>query len=79
MSISTSLQILQDSTRRSLLRVTMEGSKFTRPELDKLYFWFEVKKIVDWTVYMLILLEIEKEGEEGGREEGRERKRGKKM
>ena len=33
---------LQDSTKRSLLRATMEGSKFTRPELEQLYFWFEV-------------------------------------
>ncbi|CAI8043673.1 TBC1 domain family member 9, partial [Geodia barretti] len=32
---------LQDSSRRSILRTTMEGSKFTRPELEQLYFWFE--------------------------------------
>lgn len=37
--------ILQDSSRRSILRATMEGSKFTRAELEQLYFWFEVSLI----------------------------------
>jgi hypothetical protein len=40
------LQILQDSTRRSLLRATMEGSKFTRAELEQFYIWFEVSRDV---------------------------------
>ena len=40
--VNTVPQILQNSTRRSLLRATMEGSKFTRAELERLYFWFEV-------------------------------------
>jgi hypothetical protein len=39
-------KILQDSTRRSLLRATMEGSKFTRAELEQFYIWFEVSRDV---------------------------------
>lgn len=35
-------QNLQESSRRSLLRATMENSKFSRKELDVLYKWFEV-------------------------------------
>ena len=35
-------QNLQESSRRSLLRATMENSKFTRKELEVLYQWFEV-------------------------------------
>ena len=37
-------QSLQESSRRSMLRATMERSKFARDELEKLYFWFEVDK-----------------------------------
>lgn len=39
-------QNLQDSSRRSLLRATMENAKFTRKELEVLYKWFEVKAFV---------------------------------
>jgi hypothetical protein len=35
-------QTLQDSSRRSLLRATMDSAKFTRKELEVLYQWFEV-------------------------------------
>ena len=33
-------QTLMDTSRKSLLRAVMEGSKFSRSELEQLYFWF---------------------------------------
>ena len=36
-------QSLVESSRRSILRATMESAKFTRKELEMLYKWFEVK------------------------------------
>ena len=39
-------QTLFDSSRRSILRASMENAKFTRKELEKLYMWFEVSSIV---------------------------------
>ena len=36
-------QNLQESSRRSLLRATMENAKFSRKELEVLYKWFEVR------------------------------------
>ena len=35
-------QNLVESSKRSILRATMESAKFTRKELDVLYKWFEV-------------------------------------
>ncbi len=37
-------QNLQESSRRSLLRATMENAKFSRKELEVLYKWFEVSR-----------------------------------
>ena len=36
---------LMDSTRRSILRSTMDNSKFNRKELEVLFKWFEVSSI----------------------------------
>ena len=35
-------QTLVESSKRSILRATMESAKFTRKELEVLYKWFEV-------------------------------------
>ena len=35
-------QTLVESSKRSILRATMESAKFTRRELEVLYKWFEV-------------------------------------
>lgn len=35
-------QTLGESSKRSILRATMESAKFTRKELEVLYKWFEV-------------------------------------
>ena len=37
-------QTLVESSKRSILRATMESAKFTRKELEVLYKWFEVSK-----------------------------------
>ena len=37
-------QSLVESSKRSILRATMESAKFTRKELEVLYKWFEVNK-----------------------------------
>ncbi len=39
-------QNLQDSSRRSILRASMENTRFTRDELEVLYKWFEVGRKV---------------------------------
>ena len=38
-------QSLVESSKRSILRATMESAKFTRKELEVLYKWFEVNKL----------------------------------
>ena len=35
-------QMLLESSKKSLLRATMENTNFTRKELESLYFWFHV-------------------------------------
>lgn len=35
-------QTLLESSKKSILRASMEGSKFTRKELEELFKWFEV-------------------------------------
>ena len=34
--------MLLESSKKSLLRATMENTNFTRKELESLYFWFHV-------------------------------------
>lgn len=34
--------MLLESSKRSILRATMENTNFTRKELESLYFWFHV-------------------------------------
>lgn len=36
-------QALVESSKRSVLRATMESTKFSRKELEVLYKWFEVR------------------------------------
>lgn len=38
-------QTLVESSKRSMLRATMESAKFTRKELEVLYKWFEVNSV----------------------------------
>ena len=38
-------QTLLESSKKSILRASMEGSKFTRPELEELFKWFKVSKL----------------------------------
>ncbi len=35
-------QTLLESSKKSILRASMEGSKFTRKELEELFKWFQV-------------------------------------
>ena len=45
-------QSLVESSKRSILRATMESAKFTRKELEVLYKWFEVNLdvLMSWLV-----------------------------
>ena len=36
--------MLLESSKRSILRATMENTNFTRKELESLYFWFHVRR-----------------------------------
>ena len=64
--------MLLESSKKSLLRATMENTNFTRKELESLYFWFHVGG--------RDRREEERrrgggEGGEGGKEGGRERRK----